>query len=177
MGLAPILHPPGRTVSARPSRARSGAQNRMDARICAAVWAGSVLFFGVPVTSTSLFCQRGVIPTPRRRDRQHSTSDKCGIARRQTEVRQSIDAAKIGSTLFFADGIRTVPFSGLPPVTRITLVFSAISAAPVSQKIPQPMQSRCEMSLWTSKTELVRLFLSSPCVKSPARPPFPPAAS
>lgn len=177
MGLAPILHPPGRTVSARPSRARSGAQNRMDARICAAVWAWSVLFWGVPVTRTSLFCQQGAIPTPCRRDRQHSTSDKRGIVRRQTGVRQSIDAAKSGSTLFFADGIRTVPFSRLPPVTRITLVFSAISAAPVPQKISQPMQNRYEMSLWTSKTELVRSFLSSPRVKLPARSPFPPAAS
>ena len=30
MGCAPIRHPPGNTVSARPIRASSGAQNRMD---------------------------------------------------------------------------------------------------------------------------------------------------
>ena len=42
MGRAPILHPPGSEVSARPSRASSGAQKRMEARICAAVSPGRV---------------------------------------------------------------------------------------------------------------------------------------
>ena len=57
MGRAPILHPPGSEVSARPSRASSGAQKRMEARICAAVSPGRVLFEGIPATTMSAPCQ------------------------------------------------------------------------------------------------------------------------
>ncbi len=46
MGRAPMLHPPGRLVSARPSFASSGAQKRIDARISSAVCPGRLLFCG-----------------------------------------------------------------------------------------------------------------------------------
>ena len=41
----------------RPSRASSGAQKRMEARICAAVSPGRVLFEGIPATTMSAPCQ------------------------------------------------------------------------------------------------------------------------
>ena len=80
MGRAPILHPPGSEVSARPSRASSGAQKRMEARICAAVSPGRVLF--------EASGHHDVCPLPVRRHtlrpataRAHSTSDSLGTAR------------------------------------------------------------------------------------------------
>ena len=54
MGRWPMGQPPGREVSARPSRASSGAQKRMEARIRAAASPGRVLHTGVPLTTTSV---------------------------------------------------------------------------------------------------------------------------
>ena len=137
MGRAPMLHPPGRLVSARPSFASSGAQKRMDARICSAVCPGRLLFCGVPETRISSPSHRAAQPAPRKSARLAATSERRGTARRRTSP-QSIDAASSGSTLFFAAGMRTAPFSGRPPIT--TIRFS-INAAPISQKIPHGMRN------------------------------------
>ena len=137
MGRAPMLHPPGRLVSARPSFASSGAQKRMDARICSAVCPGRLLFCGVPETRTSSPSHRAAQPAPRKSARLAATSERRGTACRRTSP-QSIDAASSGRTLFFAAGMRTAPFSGRPPIT--TIRFS-INAAPISQKIPHGMRN------------------------------------
>ena len=147
MGREPILHPPGSTVSARPSRASSGAQKRMEARICAAVCPGRVLWTGLPESATSLPCHWAVQPAPRSSARLHSTSESLGTPRSRTGRWQSSAAARSGRTLFFAAGTRTVPFKGHPPVTTICSALCAISAAPIPQKIPQAMQREREMSI------------------------------
>ena len=134
MGREPILHPPGSTVSARPSRASSGAQKRMEARICAAVCPGRVLWTGLPESATSLPCHWAVQPAPRSSARLHSTSESLGTPRSRTGRWQSSTAARSGSTLFFAAGTQTVPFKGHPPVTTICSALCAISAAPIPQK-------------------------------------------
>ena len=156
MGRAPILHPPGSEVSARPSRASSGAQKRMEARICAAVSPGRVLFEGVPATTMSAPCQWAAHPAPRSSPRLHSTSDSLGTARSRTGPRQRSAAARSGSTLFFAAGIAAVPFSGRPPITQIRPLCCVISAAPIPQKIPHDMQKQGRMS----RFEFVNVFVS-----------------
>ncbi len=113
---APMRHPPGSTVSTRPSRARSGAQNKMDARICAAASGARRQVEGTPCTVMSLPCQRAVQPAPRKRTRLVSTSASCGTASRRTVPLHRRDAASSGRTLFLAAGMCTVPFSGMPPV-------------------------------------------------------------
>ena len=134
MGRWPMGQPPGREVSARPSRASSGAQKRMEARIRAAASPGRVLHTGVPLTTTSAPCRRASHPAPRSSARQHSTSDRAGTARSRTVPRQSSAAARSGSTLFFAAGTAAVPFSGLPPITQIRPLSCVISPAPRSRK-------------------------------------------
>ncbi len=156
MGRAPILHPPGSEVSARPSRASSGAQKRMEARICAAVSPGRVLFEGIPATTMSAPCQWAAHPAPRSSPRLHSTSDSLGTARSRTGPRQRSAAARSGSTLFFAAGIVAMPFSGRPPITQIRPLFCVISAAPIPQKIPHDMQKQGRMS----RFEFVNVFVS-----------------
>ena len=74
MGRAPIGHPPGSEVSARPSRASSGAQKRMEARIWAAVSPEGCCLTGVPATTMSAPCRRAHT-LPRSSARLHSTSD------------------------------------------------------------------------------------------------------
>ena len=158
-GRAPILHPPGSDVSARPSRASSGAQNRMEARICSAVCPGRVLQKGVPETHTSLPCQPAFSPVLRTRARQASTSESRGTPRSRTGFVHSRLAAISGSTLFFAAGMRTVPCKGRPPVTTICSARCAISAAPIPQKIPQTMQNHRPVSPGGGSLEFGRKFV------------------
>ena len=117
MGRAPIRHPPGSTVSARPIRASSGAQNRMDARIFAAGPLGNAQRHGPPRITRSSPCQAAAQPTPCKRARQASTSDRRGTPRRQTGPSHSSAAASRGSTLFLAAGTLALPHKGRPPVT------------------------------------------------------------
>ena len=116
MGRAPMRQPPGSTVCARPSRASSGAQNRMDARIRPAGPAASVPLPGTPSTRTSAPCRSAVQPALRSRARLSATSASSGTPHSRTGPLHSRDAASSGSTLFLAAGTRTVPFSGRPPV-------------------------------------------------------------
>ena len=176
MGRAPILHPPGSEVSARPSRASSGAQKRMEARICAAVSPGRVLFEGIPATTMSAPCQWAAHPAPRSSPRLHSTSDSLGTARSRTGPRQRSAAARSGSTLFFAAGIAAVPFSGRPPITQIRPLCCVISAAPIPQKIPHDMQKQGRMSRFEFVERFVRLRSDPPSYNlsvtaSPCHPP------
>ena len=90
MGRWPMGQPPGREVSARPSRASSGAQKRMEARIRAAASPGRVLHTGVPLTTTSAPCRRASHPAPRSSARQHSTSDSAGTARSRTVPQHAV---------------------------------------------------------------------------------------
>ena len=133
MGRAPMRHPPGRLVSARPSLASSGAQNKMEARICPAVCPGRVLLAGGPESTASLLSHRAAQPTPRKSAMQCSTSARRGTAWSRTSPVQSSDAAKSGRTLFFAAGIFTLPFSGRPPVTTIR---SSMSVPPFRKRYP-----------------------------------------
>ena len=173
MGRAPILHPPGRFVSVRPSFASSGAQNRMDARICSAVCPGSAPVFGGPERTRSSPSHRAAHPAPRSSARLTATSERRGTARSRTLSEHSMDAASSGSTLFFAAGMRTAPFSGRPPVT--TIRFS-INAAPISQKIPHSMRNEGWMFGSDRRWSLLWLFRSL-LSKPTRRFPFLPAAS
>ena len=111
-----MRHPPGSTVSTRPSRARSGAQNKMDARIRAAASGARRQVEGTPCTVMSLPCQRAVQPAPCKSSTLVSTSARCGTCRKRTVPLHKRAAASSGSTLFLAAGMCTVPFSGMPPV-------------------------------------------------------------
>ena len=128
----------------------------MEARICAAVSPGKVLFEGIPATTMSAPCQWAAHPAPRSSPRLHSTSDSLGTARSRTGPRQRSAAARSGSTLFFAAGIAAVPFSGRPPITQIRPLCCVISAAPIPQKIPHNMQKQGRMS----RFEFVNVFVS-----------------
>ena len=136
-GLAPMRHPPGSTVSTRPSRARSGAQNKMDARIRAAASGARRQVEGTPCTVMSLPCQRAVQPAPCKSSTLVSTSARCGTCRKRTVPLHKRAAASSGSTLFLAAGMCTVPFSGMPPVM---IRSPPMQKAPVPQKIPHAMR-------------------------------------
>ena len=136
-GLAPMRHPPGNTVSTRPSRARSGAQNKMDARIRAAASGARRQVEGTPCTVMSLPCQRAVQPAPCKSSTLVSTSARCGTCRKRTVPLHKRAAASSGNTLFLAAGMCTVPFSGMPPVM---IRSPPMQKAPVPQKIPHAMR-------------------------------------
>ena len=102
-----------------------------------------------------------------------ATSERRGTARSRTLSEHSMDAASSGSTLFFAAGMRTAPFSGRPPVT--TIRFS-INAAPISQKIPHSMRNEGWMFGPDRPSSLLGLFRSL-LSKPTRRFPFLPAAS
>ena len=163
MGRWPMGQPPGREVSARPSRASSGAQKRMEARIRAAASPGRVLHTGVPLTTTSAPCRRASHPAPRSSARQHSTSDRAGTARSRTVPRQSSAAARSGSTLFFAAGTAAVPFSGLPPITQIRplLYIGEQRSANLARQLELPVvKSTCPMD-HTSKRQEIKDLLTT----------------
>ncbi len=132
-----MRQPPGSTVFTRPSRASSGAQKRMDARICAAVCPGRVLCRAAG--------ERHIAALPpgraalRPAAAQGSLHVRRALAPRAAALARwhSSDAASSGSTLFLLppDADRSVQ---RPPARYHDLFpLCAISAAPIPQKIPR----------------------------------------
>ena len=139
MGLAPIRQPPGSTVLTRPSRASSGAQNRMDARIRPAASGARSVRMGCPCTASSAPCQPAVQPTPRSRARQSSTSVRRGTFCSRTGPLHSSEAASSGSTLFLAAGTSTLPCKGRPPVM---IQSPAMPRPPFCKRYPMVCKTR-----------------------------------
>ena len=139
MGLAPIRQPPGSTVLTRPSRASSGAQNRMDARIRPAASGARSVRMGCPCTTSSAPCQPAVQPTPCSRARQSSTSVRRGTFCSRTGPLHSSEAASSGSTLFLAAGTSTLPCKGRPPVM---IQSPAMPRPPFCKRYPMVCKTR-----------------------------------
>ena len=78
------------------------------------------------------FSSRTLQPTLCRMRAEASTSDRCGTSVSVTVPRHSTDAAMMGSTLFFAPGIRTSPKRPLPPL----IVKISISRTPFRRMEP-----------------------------------------
>ena len=131
--------PPGSTVLTRPSRASSGAQNRMDARIRPAASGARSVRIGCPCTTSSAPCQPAVQPTPRSRARQSSTSVRRGTFCSRTGPLHSSEAASSGSTLFLAAGTSTLPCKGRPPVM---IQSPAMPRPPFCKRYPMVCKTR-----------------------------------
>ncbi len=139
MGLAPMRQPPGSTVLTRPSRASSGAQNRMDARILPAASGARSVRMGCPCTASAAPCQPAVQPTPRSKARQSSTSVRRGTFCSRTGPLHSSEAASSGSTLFLAAGTSTLPCKGRPPVM---IQSPAMPRPPFCKRYPMVCKTR-----------------------------------
>ena len=134
-----MRQPPGSTVLTRPSRASSGAQNRMDARILPAASGARSVRMGCPCTASAAPCQPAVQPTPRSRARQSSTSVRRGTFCSRTGPLHSSAAASSGSALFLAAGTSTLPCKGRPPVM---IQSPAMPRPPFCKRYPMVCKTR-----------------------------------
>lgn len=159
MGLAPMRHPRAARCSPGPSRASSGAQNRMDARIRPAASGARSVRMGCPCTASAAPCQPAAAHAPQQGKTILHVGQARHILQPHRPAAQQRSCQQRSSAPFLAAGTSTLPCKGRPPV----MIQSPAMSRPLLCK-RYPMV--CKTRVFGQRNALKRFPLSAGFVRS-----------